>query len=142
MGITNYVIDEISASVKERSFQEVDVKNTFGIKDVRKGKVKNTLDVDWDFSADFKEVANISFKGSLVYFGDNIKEATETKKDRMFLIGEALREVSNFILKRGLIEAILISRTLQIPAPLNLPSVRVGSAGDTKKEAKKPANAG
>lgn len=68
--------------------------------------------------------------GKLVYFSENLADKTEEKtvkgKKILILKGAALREVSNFVLRRGIVEAIIVSRTLQLPAPIQLPSVRVG----------------
>jgi hypothetical protein len=68
--------------------------------------------------------------GKLVYFSESLADKTEEKtikgKKVLTLKGQGLREVSNFILRRGIVEAIIVSKTLQLPAPIQLPSVRVG----------------
>jgi hypothetical protein len=88
------------------------------------------LEVSWSFDIDYKAMGKISMAGKLVYFSDNIADKTEEKtvkgKKILTLKGVALKDVSNFVLRRGIVEAIIVSKTLQLPAPIQLPSVRVG----------------
>jgi len=129
MGITNYRVDKIDASVGTRKFEGVDVKNTFVMKDVVKPKMDKILEVSWEFTSDYKKFGKISIAGTLIYYADSLEgkfeEKTEGKEKKIVLKGDALREVSNFVLRRGIIEAILVARTLQLPAPIQMPSVKV-----------------
>jgi hypothetical protein len=74
-------------------------------------------------------MGRLSMAGALTYFAtpldDKYEEKTIKGKKVTVLKGEALREVSNFVLRRGLIEAIILSKTLQLPAPIQLPSVKI-----------------
>ena len=130
MGITNYRIDKVDAHVEKRNAENVDVKESFGITNVEKTKSNQMLEVSWSFDIDYKAMGKISMAGKLVYFSDNIAEKTEEKtvkgKKILTLKGAALKDVSNFVLRRGIVEAIIISKTLQLPAPIQLPSVRIG----------------
>jgi hypothetical protein len=134
MGITNYRIDKIDAEVGKRNAENVDVKESFGITDVVK-KNSQMLDVSWSFDVDYKGMGKISMAGKLTYIAESIADKAEEKtvkgKKMLALKGVALKDVSNFILRRGIVEAILVSKTLQLPAPIQLPTVRV-----TSKEAK------
>jgi len=128
MGITNYRVDKIDAAVGERKFEGVDVKNTFTVKKVTKPKMEKLLEVGWEFVSDYKKFGKISIAGTLIYYNDTLDGMFEEKDKKIVLKGEALREVSNFVLRRGIIEAVLIARTLQLPVPIQMPSVKVSDA--------------
>jgi hypothetical protein len=132
MGITNYRVDKIDAHIDDRKFENVDVRNSFSIKGVEK-KNEQMAEVSWEFNSDYKSFGRIFITGSLVYFADKLDDNVEKRKagksEKIVLTGNALKEVSNFVLRRGIVEAIVIARTLQIPVPMQMPTVRV-----TKKE--------
>jgi len=130
MGITNYRIDKIDAQVDKRNTPNVDVKESFAITEVERMKNAQMLEVSWKFDIEYKNMGKLGMAGKLVYFSENLTDKTEEKtikgKKVIGLKGTALREVSNFILRRGIVEAIVITKTLQLPAPIQLPSVKVG----------------
>ncbi len=129
MGITNYRIDKIDATVSKRGSEAVDVKESFAVTEVEKMKSSQMLEVSWSFDIEYKGMGKLGMGGKLIYFSENLDDKYEEKtvkgKKLTALKGPALREVSNFILRRGIVEAIVLSRTLQLPAPIQLPSVRV-----------------
>jgi hypothetical protein len=128
MGILNYRIDKIDGSVDKRGTEKVDVKEAFSIVEVNK-KNDKMANVKWGFDVDYGAVGKLSLEGTLDYVGQKIDEDTVEKtikgKKKLVLQGNALKEVSNFILRRGIVEAIVVTRTLQLPAPIQLPSVNV-----------------
>jgi len=132
MGITNYRIDKIEGEAKNRGADTVDVKESFSIKEVKKTTTQ-MLDVNWDFKVNYKSIGSLSMEGTLTYFtkdlADKYEEKTHEGKKVLALKGEAMSEVSNFVLRRGIIEAILLSKTLQLPAPIQLPKVKVEKKG-------------
>lgn len=128
MAIRNYTIDLIDAKVEKRGGETVDVKESFSITDVK--KVNNQIaEVGWSFNIDYKNLGKLAMEGTLMFFSDNLSQVTEDKevkgKKMLALKGDALKEVSTFVLRRGIIEAILIAKTLQLPAPIQLPAVKV-----------------
>ncbi|MBN2518536.1 MAG: hypothetical protein JXB14_06815 [Candidatus Altiarchaeota archaeon] len=130
MGITNYRIGKIDAFVEDRKYENVEVKNTFSLKDVRKQKgQEKTLEISWEFNSNYKNLGKIFMSGTLVYFDNDIESKYEEKQlgkeKRLVLKGDALKDVSNFVLRRGIIEAIIVARTLQMPVPMQMPSVKV-----------------
>jgi hypothetical protein len=128
MGIINYRIDKVDGHVDKRGVEKVDVKESFSIDEVSK-KNAQLLDIKWGFDIDYKGIGKLSLGGTLNYVGKKVDEAIGEKtiggKKKTVLKGEALREVSNFILRRGIIESVILTRTLQLPAPIQLPSVKV-----------------
>jgi hypothetical protein len=130
MGVTNYRINKIEGNVGKRGNASVDVKESFSITDVTK-KNDKMLEVDWSFKVDYKAIGKMDLEGSLTYFTDEVTDMCEEKtiggKKKLVLKGAALSEVSNFVLRRGIIEAIVLARTLNLPAPIQLPSVKVES---------------
>jgi hypothetical protein len=128
MGITNYKIDKIEAEVKERATENIDIKESFAITDVKK-KNAQMLDVGWSFNVDYKGLGKAGISGTLTYFTDKLEgkyEEKEVKGKKVLALKEdALKDVSNFILRRGIIEMVILSKTLQVPAPIQLPSVKV-----------------
>lgn len=130
MGITNYRIDKIDAFVEERKFENVEVKNTFSIKEAKKQEGQgNALKIGWEFNSNYKNLGKIAMAGTLTYFDENIEDKYEEKQfgkeKKIFLKGDALKDVSNFVLRRGIVEAIVVAKTLQIPVPMQMPSVKV-----------------
>ncbi len=128
MAITNYRIDKIEGKVEKRGGETVDVKESFAITEVTK-KAK-TLDISWSFSADYKGMGKLAIGGVLTYFtSGNLENSYEEKtiksKKVLALKGDALMEVSNVILRRGIIESIILTKTLQLPAPIQLPTVKI-----------------
>lgn len=127
MAITNYRVDKIEGKVEKRGAETVDVKESFAIKEVV--KKPKTIEVSWGFDIDFKGVGKLSLAGGLTYFATSLEDAVEEKtvkgKKVTALKGKTLEEVSNFILRRGIIEAVILTRTLQLPAPIQLPKVRL-----------------
>lgn len=132
MGITNYRVDKIDAHIDDRKFENVDVRNSFSIKGVEE-KNEQMAEVSWEFNSDYKSYGKIFISGTLLYFADKLEDKVEKRKagksEKVFLVGDALKEVSNFILRRGIVEAVVVARTLQIPVPIQMPTVKV-----TKKE--------
>ncbi len=130
MGITGYKIDKIEGKVEKRDIENVDVKEGFSIGDVKK-KNAQMLEVSWTFNTDYKNIGKLALEGTLTYFTDNLADKVEEKeikgKKGLVLKGDALREVSNFVLRRGIIESIILAKTLQLPAPIQLPSVKIKS---------------
>jgi len=130
MGITNYRIDKINGEVKKRETENVDVKESFSIGEVTK-KNAQMVEVQWSFNTDYKAIGKLSLEGVLTYFSDSLTEKVVEKeakgKKGLVLKGDALRDVSNFVLRRGIIESIILSKTLMLPAPIQLPSVKVKS---------------
>jgi hypothetical protein len=127
MAITNYRIDKIEGKVEKRTSPTVDVKESFSIGEIVK-KAK-TLEISWGFDVDYKTMGRLSMSGGLTYFDSNIDDKYDEKtvkgKKIVVLKGTALSEVSNFVLRRGIIEAVVLTKTLQLPAPIQLPSVKV-----------------
>jgi len=135
MGITNYQINKIEANVEKKQLNTVEVKNSFGLKNAKKGNTKNTLEVEWTFKSDYKGLGTINLEGTLIYFSPNLDNDIREKGKDIVLVSEALKEVSNFVLRRGIVEAIEISNKMQIPAPIRMPSVNIETADAKKKKA-------
>lgn len=128
MAIINYKIDKVEGKVDKRGAEKVDVKEGFGMTEVTK-KNAQMLDVKWSFDIEYKGIGKMAMEGGLTYVSDKLEEKYEEKtikgKKTLVLKGDALKDVSNFILRRGIIEAIVLSKTLMLPAPIQLPSVKV-----------------
>jgi hypothetical protein len=128
MGILNYRIDRIDGKVSKRGADKVDVKEAFSIIEAKK-KTDQMVNVKWGFDIDYQGIGKLSLEGSLDYVSKDASASIEEKevkgKKLTALKGEALREVSNSVLRRGIIEAIILTKTLQLPPPIQLPSVRV-----------------
>ncbi len=130
MGITGYRIDKIEGKVNKRDTENVDVKESFSIGEVTK-KNAQMVDVEWSFETNYKNVGKLALEGTLTYFSDSLTDKVEEKEvkkeKKMVLKGDALKDVSNFVLRRGIIESIILSKTLTLPAPIQLPSVKLKS---------------
>lgn len=128
MAIHDYQINKIESTVDKRGVERVDVKESFSIKEVKKLDDKR-LEIIWGFDIDYKQIGKLSMQGSLIYGSGSLADQYEEKevqgKKVLALKGDALIDVSNFILRRGLIEAIVLAKIMQLPAPIQLPSVKI-----------------
>lgn len=113
---------------------KISVTNNIQVKAVEKtdmavGKVKqNALRFDFEFTAKYEpKIANILLTGTTTYFDapEKIDELEKAWKKDKKLPKEVMTPVLNHILTKCNIEALLLSREVNLPPPMQLPTVQI-----------------
>ncbi len=132
MSIVNFRVKKLSGERTEmeaRDIPNIDVSSNFLILSMKKERDKRIGDyllVNFRFNVRYKpELGNIDLDGYLWYTDPNLKEIVKEEGDKVELQSDALREISNAILRDSLLEAVDIARKLRLPVPVNLPKVTV-----------------
>lgn len=105
-------------------------------------KTKKSLNITFRYVSTYNpDIARIDIEGNLVYVNDAKKTddlLKEWKKNKT-LPRDVMTEVINYILTKCNVDAIILSRDLNIPSPIPLPKVGEGAAAPAKPKAKKKA---
>jgi hypothetical protein len=113
---------------------KISVTNNIQVKAVEKtdmavGKVKqNALRFDFEFTAKYEpKIASILLTGTTTYFDapEKIDELEKAWKKDKKLPKEIMTPVLNHILTKCNIEALLLSREVNLPPPMQLPTVQI-----------------
>ncbi len=133
MSIISFNFTKINAERKEGAKGKISIANNVGIKDVKSFELKlgknkeKALKLEFLFEAKYDpNIGNISLGGEIVYMGtaDKVKEIeTEWKKNKK-LPHDVVEEVMGNILSKCNIEALIMSREINLPAPIPLPKVK------------------
>ncbi|MBL7050700.1 hypothetical protein ISS04_00900 [Candidatus Woesearchaeota archaeon] len=133
MTIISFNFTKINAERKEGAKGKISIANNIGIKDVKSFELKlgknkeNALKLEFLFEAKYTpNIGNISLGGEIVYMGtaDKVKDIeTEWKKNKK-LPNDVIEEVMGNILSKCNIEALIMSKEINLPAPIPLPKVK------------------
>ncbi len=113
---------------------KISVTNNIQVKAVEKtdmavGKVKqNALRFEFEFTAKYEpKIASILLTGTTTYFDapEKIDELEKSWKKDKKLPKEVMTPVLNHILTKCNIEALLLSREVNLPPPMQLPTVQI-----------------
>ena len=113
---------------------KISVTNNIQVKAVEKtdmavGKVKqNALRFEFEFTAKYEpKIASILLTGTTTYFDapEKIDELEKAWKKDKKLPKEVMTPVLNHILTKCNIEALLLSREVNLPPPMQLPTVQI-----------------
>lgn len=132
MSVMNYRIKKLSGERKEMEKKElsnVDVSSNFLITSMRKERDKRVGDyllVNFSFNVQYKpDLGRIDLEGYLWYTDPDLGNVVAEKDGKLDVQSDALKEISNAILKDSILEAVDITRKLGLPVPINLPKVTV-----------------
>ena len=132
MPVMNFRVKKLSGERKEMEKKElsnVDVSSNFLITSMRKEKddrVGDYLLVNFRFNVEYKpDLGRVDLEGYLWYTNPDLGKVVAEKKDKLEVQSDALREISNTILRDSILEAVDVSRKLGLPVPVNLPKVTV-----------------
>lgn len=135
--IVGFGFTKLSAERKEAVKGKIDINNNVTIKDVKednfafgKDKQQNVLRFVFEFTSRYEpDVGNILFEGELLYL-EEPKKAKELlndwKKDKK-LPQEVMAGMLNTILTKCNVQALILSQEINLPPPIPLPKVQVGS---------------
>jgi hypothetical protein len=132
MTTVGFVFTKIAAEKKTVSDQNIRIENNVGITSVELANIidpkRSIVKFEFAFYCKYEpSVGIIELKGELVEMFDKelaTKIVDSWKKDKK-LHPEIMSRVLNTIMSRSNVEAILMSKELQLPPPVQLPKVEV-----------------
>jgi len=129
MTVYNFKINKMSGERRDKNVKGVEVKANSTILSVKKEKDKRIgdyLHVNFKYDVLYEpEVGEVHLEGSLWYTHPKLDSVVSDLKDKVELKNEAIKEISNSVIQESIVEALDISRKLQLPPPLQLPTVSV-----------------
>ncbi|ODS42489.1 MAG: hypothetical protein MSIBF_04000 [Candidatus Altiarchaeales archaeon IMC4] len=129
MSVMNFKVRRIEAERKDTTAKSIEVKSNFAILTLEKKKDKlvgDYIEAKFKFDAEYTPtVGSLKFEGSVWYQHPNLKEVAVEDGKRIRLKSEAVEELSNAILRECLIEAFGTAKTIGLPMPMKMPSVKV-----------------
>jgi|SRR3989344_5537741 len=141
MGIVSFVFDKMSAEKTGKITSHVNISHNFNIRNVEKidlniqGK-KPALKLSFDFVVNYEpNIGTILMKGNLTYLDKEEeinKLENQWKKEKKLSMGVTTL-VSNTILTRANIKALMLSQEVDLPPQIYLPKVSPADQGESKK---------
>jgi hypothetical protein len=129
MAILNVKFNKILAERRDRDVKSIEVKANSTIISLKRSKDKRIgeyLHVNFKYDILYQpDIGDVHLEGTLWYTNPKIDSVVEESKDKIELKNEAIREISTSVVQESIVEALDMSRKLQLPAPLQLPSVNV-----------------
>lgn len=113
---------------------KVTINNNVGIKEVEETKInintsKKALKLDFEFSSSYDpDIGKILLEGEVIYLIDKDKseEIIKNWKKNKKLEQEVMNSVLNYVLSKCNIQALILSKDMNLPPPIPLPKVGVG----------------
>lgn len=145
MAIVGFEFSKIDVSKKETAKGKINISNNIGIEDIKKNDLKigstsqKGLKFMFEYTSSYDpEFAKIKLGGSVLYLTDekNAKEILERWEKEHVINKELAEQIINTILTKCNIQSIILSNTVNLPPPVQLPKVNVGGV-KTPEKAKK-----
>ncbi len=145
MAIIGFSFTKISGERLNAPDGKIEINNNATIKDVQPaeftiGKSKqNGVRFIFQFSSMYNpSVANIELTGEVLYLDEpkKVAEILKSWKKKEKLSKELLAEVLNTAMAKSNIEALILSKELNLPPPLQLPRISESSSQASASEAK------
>ncbi len=134
MTVIGLQFDKITLEKFSPAKGKINVTNNVAVKDVEETEInlgtakQPVLSFKFEFSAKYEpKIADIIFNGSVTYFDkpEEIKEIMKSWNKNKKIPKEVMSPVLNSILSKCNIEALLLAREINLPAPIPLPKVNV-----------------
>ena len=127
--IVGFSFNKLSVEKKSSITGKIDINTNVEIKDVTSfGKQKQKgVTFLFEFKSQYEpNVGNVSIEGELVFLGDAklSEDLVKGWKANKKVPAEIMEEVMSNILNRCYVEAIVLSRDINLPPPIPLPSVK------------------
>lgn len=145
MNIVGFNFTKVAAERKRAVVGTININNNIKIKEIGEAKIgiggsdRKALKVSFTFSSEYTEdMATLQLEGDLLLLLEKKKADDMLKgwKDGRKIPDEVAQKLMTHILDRCNIQALLLSKDLNLPSPVPLPKVNVGQQG---KEATAPA---
>ncbi|MCL5017027.1 MAG: hypothetical protein M1441_02715 [Candidatus Parvarchaeota archaeon] len=141
--IINYLIDKIEASREDNipAETQVGISNNITVIDVELDEKFKVLKFKFKFDAVFsgndKELGKIVIQGFVVYTGGDIDKIYKTWEDSKKIDPSIAEEILQASLNVSILEAMSISKMIQLPSILPLPKVSTNAPNDTGEDSHK-----
>lgn len=147
MAMVGFSFTKISAERKNAGGRSINIESNAGVTGVTEMPVidpkKSVLKFDFTFTVKYEPNAgNITLNGEIVQLYDKdfgAKILAQWNKDKKVL-PEVMRDVFNTILSRSNVEAVIISRDIGLPSPIQMPRVDVKPKDKAKADAASTAS--
>ena len=138
MPVIDVVLDKIEAKRKMVSDkpQEVRVSNNSKINKIERSTVEGVGDavlIHFEFTTNYyPDMGDIVIGGKLIYHDKKLKDMIKEEKGNLiFKDLAAFQEVQNIILRTSTMEALLISKEIRLPPPIQMPAITIGDKQKT-----------
>ncbi len=141
--IVNYLITKIEAEREPNISpnEQIGVNTNIEVKKVEKQEQLKILRFTFELRAEFKNgnsenLGKIVIQGDIIYAGDNIDKVYDTWQNEHKLDDSVSEEILQASSNIGIIEAMGISKTLQMPSIIPLPKVTINKEESKEKKKK------
>ena len=149
MAILNFGFTKILVEKKSTSIKQINIQSGMNILDVSESEMikdakQKAFNVKFAFEIKYEPgVGNINLEGELIFLaGENVsKEISEAWKKNKSLPKDIALSVFNKILHNCNVEALILSKEMNLPAPIQLPKVRAQAAPEKKPSKAKKVGA-
>ncbi len=130
MPVLGFNYTELSAEKMAPVQGKVSINNNVSVTSVDEQEIsfddQEAVRIEFRYQSEYEpEVANITIEGNIIYVSEQYStdELVDEWGDSESLPEDAMRDVINNVLSKCNVEAILLSRDLNIPSPIPLPKV-------------------
>ncbi|MEM4239595.1 MAG: hypothetical protein QXM31_00480 [Candidatus Woesearchaeota archaeon] len=136
MTVVGLQINKIVVEKHAPAKGKISVNNNVAVKDVEKTELvfgnskQDAIKFTFEFKASYEpKIATMTFEGNLTYFDtpQAIDEIIKGWKKDKKVTPEIMSGVLNQILTKCNVEALLLSREVNLPPPIPMPRVKVGA---------------
>jgi len=133
MTVISFKFTKICAERKEGAKGNINIANNISVKDVKGidlklgSKSERALKFGFEFEAKYEpEIGNIKLNGDVVWLGktDKVKEIEKEWAKNKKIAKEVMEDIMGSILNKCNIEALIMSREMNLPPPVPLPKVK------------------
>ncbi|MEK6974228.1 MAG: hypothetical protein AABW41_03270 [Nanoarchaeota archaeon] len=136
MPIIGFNFDKIEVEKKKQVTEKIEIKNNLGIKDIDLEKIPlNNIEEVLKFMFEFSlvydpDIGNITINGTILYSDESkkLKDIQKEWKKNKKIDTKLLEMLLNNVLYRCHVKALTLAQEVNLPAHLNLPSLKAAPA--------------
>lgn len=132
MNILNIAFTEIKAKKENPAKGQINISNNVKIVDLKESKIniddaRKTLEVHFDYSTEYKpDLGTVELKGKMIVIDtkEEIDSLVDSWKENKKIPKEKAPAYLNPIMNKSVMQTILLSREIELPSPIPMPSVK------------------
>lgn len=133
MGVVGFHFTKMLAEKKKAVTGKVNISNNIKVVDVKEAKLsfgktkQKGLEFTFSFTSVYEpEMGNIEITGYVVYMEgeEKVNAVLSSWKDNKKVPPDVLADIYNYVLSKCNIQALILSRDMQLPPPIPLPKVQ------------------
>ncbi len=133
MALIGFNFTKINVEKKKPATGKINISTGISFTKLKEAKInflnkKSALDIEFKFTCKYDpEIGIIELKGTAIEFFEEelIKKSIEEWKKNKKLLPKIAQVVMNDIMNKCYVEALLLSNSLSMPAPIPLPKIKV-----------------